>query len=138
MQYGRTGIIKKVDALGRIQIPIELQMHWKGRTLSISSDKDEKIILIRYAEPDTELPAQCYLRDMDSLNKRLVIPVNIRKALNIKAGDRMEILYGDSPDCLILQIVEMECAVCHQKGKELFFIHKDFLCETCIDDIKSM
>jgi len=137
MQYGSSGIIKKIDALGRFPFPASIPNRWKGKKIEIMLNKKDGMIIISELSTNTSGSDVMFVRDIDTY-KRIVIPSDIRKALNISAGDELEILYTNDDKYIALKPVSVSCSICHIKGKDLFTIKDEQVCEGCIEFIKSL
>ena len=103
-----TGIVRKVDELGRIVLPAELR-----RTLNI-------------AEKD---PLEIYVDELG----RIGLPAELRRTLNIAEKDPLEI-YVDG-DSVILRKHEDRCIFCENKEHILDFRGKH-ICLKCLAQLK--
>ncbi|MGI6184767.1 MAG: AbrB/MazE/SpoVT family DNA-binding domain-containing protein [Candidatus Fimadaptatus sp.] len=74
------------------------------------------------------------VRRVDNLG-RIVIPMEMRRALSIEIHDPMEIFMdGDS---IVLRRKRMSCSLCGAKDA-LHKLDDKFLCESCVKRIKSL
>lgn len=93
-----TGVVRKIDELGRVVVPIELR-----RGFNLDGEEFVKVIFAktgvrieRMDSPNTE----GIKRRFDDLG-RVVIPSNIRETLNIKEKDPVE-FYVDG-ECIFIK-----------------------------------
>lgn len=130
-----TGIVRKVDQLGRIVIPKELR-----RTLQIVEIEDsleifvenDTIVLKKYNEN-----ADIYgvIRRVDQLG-RIVLPIELRRKLDILVEkDSLEIyVEGNS---VILKKYEPACIFCGNARNVFIFKGKN-ICPSCIKEIQEI
>ena len=72
------------------------------------------------------------VRNVDNLG-RIVLPVELRKTLNIELRDPLEIyVEGDS---IILKKYNPTCVFCGS-GEKIFVYHEKNVCEKCIDELR--
>ncbi len=71
------------------------------------------------------------LRKVDHLG-RVVLPVELRRAMEIEEGDDMEIYVEDN--CVILQKYEPTCVFCGS-SRELVSFHRKNVCQGCVDQL---
>lgn len=125
-----TGIVRKIDELGRIVIPMELRRSLtivKGDAIEISAYK-ELIILEKSAD---KTDSSSIVRNLDELG-RIVVPVELRRKLDISEGDAVEIFVDGSkimlkkyvPGCIFCGNIQ---EIINYKGKKI--------CKSCKDDI---
>ncbi|MFA6729672.1 MAG: AbrB/MazE/SpoVT family DNA-binding domain-containing protein [Eubacteriales bacterium] len=73
-----------------------------------------------------------YVRKLDMLG-RLVVPMEIRKALDINENDKLE-FYTENDSIIIKKYVPV-CAFCGNPD-DLSYFHEKPICKTCIEDLK--
>lgn len=122
------GIIRKLDELGRIVIPIEYR-HNKivdGKT-KVKIDNIEDFVVVEVLEDNIKT----FTRRFDDLG-RIVVPAEIRDRLNWQKKDEIEIWeYGKY---LILQKTKKECVFCGNK-KNLIKYKNEMICQKCKEDL---
>ncbi len=94
----RKGIIRRVDPMGRVVLPIELRLQLiieDGAKLGISVSGGCVIL----TKTLTDRKWVGYTRTVDTLG-RVVLPADLRRTLGIREGDQLEI-FGDG-DMLVL------------------------------------
>lgn len=75
------------------------------------------------------------IRSVDELG-RLVIPKEIRKTMDIRCGDPLEI-FVDGSDTIMLKKYLCACVFC-QSTEELFDYKGKKVCSACLDEIKDV
>ncbi len=127
-----TGIVRRIDDLGRLVFPIEIR-----RILDIvHGDKveiyvtDNKIVCKKYIE-DAVHPATSVVRPVDSLG-RTVIPMEVRKMLSLPVKAAMQIFVDG--DGIILKEYEEKCVFCGSSDNLFDFKNKK-ICSLCKDQI---
>lgn len=123
-----TGIIRKVDELGRIVLPVSLRKNLKlytGAKLQLYINSDF-IILEKYN--DTKDNNIAITRPLDGLG-RIVLPKNLRDTLNIQYKTSLEIhLFKNG---IGLKKYTPNCIFC--KGtKDLIEYNEKLVCSKCI------
>lgn len=121
------GIIRKVDELGRIVIPIELRSKFglvENTQIEIFYIKD-KIILKKYHQ---DCVSCGIIRKLDELG-RVVIPVELREKFKIFEKDPIEIFV--EKDTIILKKYQPDCIFC-RATKKLKTYRGKLVCEKCI------
>lgn len=124
-----TGIIRKVDELGRIVIPSTLRETLKintGCQFEVYTDSDY-IILEKYNNEEKRNKG-AILRIVDELG-RLVIPMEIRENYEIYEKTELEIYL--EKDIIILKKHETTCVFCNETRKLKKFKEK-LVCLKCI------
>lgn len=130
-----TGIVRKIDDLGRLVFPIEIR-----RILGITEgDKieiyvtDNKIVCKKYI-PNMSQATTSVVRPVDSLG-RTVIPMEVRKMLSLPVKAAMQIFVdGDS---IVLKEYEEKCIFCASSDDLLDFKNKR-VCSACKDQISKL
>lgn len=130
-----TGIIRRIDDLGRLVFPIEIR-----RILGIvEGDKieiyvsDNEIVCKKYI-PDMGQPTTSVVRPVDSLG-RTVIPMEVRKMLSLPTKAAMQIFVdGDS---IVLKEYEDKCVFCAGTDDLADFKNKR-ICVTCREQISKL
>jgi len=130
-----TGIVRKVDQLGRIVIPKELR-----RTLKIVEIEDsmeiyieESMIILKKYSPDSGVTG--VVRRVDQLG-RIVLPIELRRRLDIiEERDALEI-YVDE-DSIILKKYEPACIFCGN-ARNVFVFKTKNICPSCLDELKEL
>lgn len=130
-----TGIIRRIDDLGRLVFPIEIR-----RVLDISvGDKietyvvDNKIICKKYVEGSRE-SATSVTRPLDALG-RTVIPMELRKMLSLPHKAQMQIFVEDG--AIVLKEYEEKCIFCGGVDGLVTFKDKK-VCAFCKDQLSKM
>lgn len=130
-----TGIVRKVDQLGRIVIPKELRKALKIVEIEDSLEiymEDGTIVLKKI--PD-EIEAEGVARKVDQLG-RIVLPIELRRMLDIvEERDSLEI-YIDS-EKIFLKKYMPACIFCSDARNIYSFKGKN-ICLNCIDEIKEI
>ena len=75
------------------------------------------------------------LRKVDELG-RIVLPISLRKKLNISQGDSLEI-YIENNNVLKLKKYERSCIFC-ENTKNLTKYQDNLICKTCLNKIKTL
>ena len=75
------------------------------------------------------------VRRIDELG-RIVIPKEIRRILHIRETDPLEI-YTDNDGQIILKKYQPACIFCGS-GDDVHRIHDKNVCQSCIDELKSL
>lgn len=75
----------------------------------------------------------CFIRKIDELG-RIVLPIEIRKTLNIKEKDSINISLMDNG--VFLQKREPSCIFCGTTVN-LFVVSDKFICKKCLNNIKN-
>lgn len=73
-------------------------------------------------------------RPIDHLG-RIVLPIGIRRALDIHEKDRLEIYMEDNR--IIMEKVQISCCFC-DGGNDLTDFGGKRICRTCLDKLKNM
>ncbi len=130
-----TGIVRKVDQLGRIVIPKELR-----RTLNLVENKDSLEI---YIEKNTILlkkfvggdEKSSMTRGIDPLG-RIVLPIELRRRLDIaEERDSLEIYIDHTT--IILKKYEPACVFC-QNARNVFTFKGKNICPACLEELKAI
>ena len=72
------------------------------------------------------------VRQMDGLG-RIVLPVEIRKVLDLKEKDSLEIFIDSN--CILLQKYQPTCIFCNNVENVIYFNNKR-VCSQCIEKLK--
>ena len=127
-----TGIVRCVDDLGRIVIPMELR---RDRNIAVKdplsiSREGNRIVLV----PRTGI-ADGIVRKVDDLG-RVVIPAELRRALDIKPKDQLAIL-TDGKSIVLVKFFE-GCVLCGTTSDRVSTtrIHGKVVCLDCIAFIR--
>ncbi len=76
------------------------------------------------------------IRQVDQLG-RLVIPADIRKALNISEGNDFVEFFIDDDNSIVIKKYKSSCVFCH--AEEGLISYKDqSVCSSCLNAIKKM
>ncbi|MGC6589117.1 AbrB/MazE/SpoVT family DNA-binding domain-containing protein [Paenibacillus sp. Dod16] len=74
-------------------------------------------------------------RPVDELG-RIVLPIELRRALGLDEGDTVEYFYDDEKERIILRKYRIqECSFCRSM-EELTFYRDSFICNQCISEIR--
>lgn len=130
-----TGIIRRIDDLGRLVFPIEIR-----RVLDINEDDrieiyvvDNKIVCKKYIN-DGRVINTSVIRPVDALG-RTVIPMEVRKLLNLPVKAKMQIFIDGN--AIVLKQFEDKCVFCGSEENLVSFKDKK-LCPDCIEMIKQI
>lgn len=133
----KTGIIRRIDELGRIVIEKSIRDQFgleEGTPILIYLDKQGKIVLRKAKEGETGI-----IRKMDELG-RIVIPKEMRDILNIKVKDKKNKIPGDSleqfvlSNTIIIRKYEPFCIFCGSSKKIDIYRDKS-ICHKCMENI---
>lgn len=130
-----TGIVRKVDQLGRIVIPKELR-----RALNIIEIEDLLEIyfedgMIVLKKTSLEEINSGVARKVDQLG-RIVLPIELRRNLDIvEERDALEVFIDEEK--IVLKKYEPACIFCGDARNIYSFKGKN-ICMNCIDDIKEI
>lgn len=128
-----TGIVRKVDQLGRVVLPKELR-----KTLNIQEIEDfleiyvedNRIILKKY-EDDAETMGM--VRRVDQLG-RIVLPIELRRNMDIaEEKDALEIFVDREK--IVLKKYEPACIFCGN-AKNVFVFKGRNICPECVEELK--
>ncbi len=77
-----------------------------------------------------------YVRQVDSLG-RLVLPIDLRKALGVQSGDSVEIFLDGDNKRVILQKYNLPIPTCIFCGsqKDVISFKNQNVCKACMDEI---
>lgn len=130
-----TGVMRKVDELGRLVIPREL-CHSMGigpkDEMDIRRDGDDVVVTV--GRPDMGIGIR---RPLDSLD-RLVIPKELRVALDITADTPLEIYISGGSE-IILRKHQSECVFCGENDvRELLRYGGKAVCRACAAKVSGM
>ena len=130
-----TGIIRRIDDLGRLVFPIEIR-----KLLGIEvGDKietyisDNKIICKKYTAESNQLTTSV-VRPLDALG-RTVIPMELRKMLSLPHKAKMQIFVED--DAIILKEYEESCVFCNGTDELITFKGKK-VCALCKEQLEKL
>ena len=130
-----TGIVRKIDQLGRIVIPKELR-----KALNIVEEKDSLEI---YVEDEQVVLKKCkeglvvsgVSRKVDQLG-RIVLPIELRRNLDIaEEKDSLEIFIED--ETIYLKKHLPACIFCMNARNVISFKGRN-ICKNCIKEIKKI
>lgn len=77
------------------------------------------------------------VRDVDELG-RFVLPVEIRRLLEMNDGDTVEIYFDDESEQIMLKKYrEQACLFCSSGEQQLIYFKKHLVCRSCINNITS-
>ena len=130
-----TGIVRRIDDLGRLVFPIEIR-----RILDITEGDqieiyviDNKIVCKKYI-PNMGQPTTSVIRPLDSLG-RTVIPMEVRRMLSLPVKAAMQIFVdGDS---IVLIEYEEKCVFCGGTDVLADFKNKK-ICINCREQISKL
>ncbi len=130
-----TGIVRRVDQLGRIVIPKELR-----RTLSLVENEDFLEIYVENTsvilkKSDKKSDKSGITRGIDQLG-RIVLPIELRRRLDIvEERDALEIYIDE--ETIILKKYEPACVFC-QNARNVFVFKGKNICPTCLEELKKL
>lgn len=136
MALKSTGMVREIDGLGRIVIPMELRktMDIKPKDpLEIYFSNGDMIVVNQYDE-NAENASTSITRDVDSLG-RIVIPKELRKILGIEPKTPLEI-YVDGKS-IILKKYSPACIFCDSASDVVNYCDKK-VCRECIDKLSKL
>lgn len=128
-----TGIVRKVDQLGRVVLPKELR-----KTLNIQEIEDfleiyvedNRIILKKYEE---DAATTGMVRRVDQLG-RIVLPIELRRNMDIaEEKDALEIFVDGEK--IVLKKYEPACIFCGN-AKNVFVFKGRNICPECVEELK--
>ena len=79
------------------------------------------------------MKATGYTRDIDNVG-RLVIPIDIRKAVDIKKGDKLEFFID--ADSIIIRKYSPTCVFC-KSSENLSPFKGNVLCKQCLEELQN-
>lgn len=131
-----TGIVRKIDELGRVTLPIELR-----RNLGIE-EKDPieifvesgAIILKKHEETAETSKNTGIVRKIDELG-RVTLPIEIRRMLDIEEKDPIEIHVDDT--LLFLKKYYASCIFCGNLEENVLYLGK-YVCKKCRTALKKL
>ena len=130
-----TGIIRRIDDLGRLVFPIEIR-----RILGIDvGDKmeiyvtDNRIVCKKYV-PSMGQATTSIVRPLDTLG-RTVIPMELRKMLSLPHKAAMQIFVEG--DAIVLKAYEEKCVFCGSSADLMEFKNKR-ICAVCKDQLSKL
>lgn len=130
-----TGIIRKIDELGRLVFPIEIR-----KVLSIEEGDrieiyviDNKIVCKKHSESPMDFNTSV-LRPVDSLG-RIVIPMEVRKLLSLPQKARMQIFIDG--DAIVLKHHQEQCVFCLSDEGLVAFKDKK-VCSACREQLAKL
>ncbi len=128
-----TGIVRRVDQLGRIVLPKELRKTFNVVEMVDSLEiyvEGSAIILKKY---DFSSNNAGVIRRIDQLG-RIVLPIELRRNLGIvEEKDALEI-YIDN-DAIVLKKYEPACVFCGNAKNVITFKAKN-ICSACVQELK--
>ena len=72
-------------------------------------------------------------RKIDELG-RIVLPMTIRRQLNINTNDELSIYFDTKNDSVILELTEPQCTFCNAEDKLISF-NQHKICRDCISNL---
>jgi len=123
------GIVRRVDGLGRIVIPVETR-----RMLGLKEDPyvdmylDGQIIRIKLA---VLVETKGIVRRLDNLG-RVTVPREYRKLLHVAEGDEVDMYLEGNEVCI--QKAVYGCGWCGS-SKELYEVNGHHICKACAYDV---
>lgn len=129
-----TGIVRRVDQLGRIVIPKELRNALKIKEISDALEiyLESGTIVLRKIIKDERSGVS---RKVDQLG-RIVLPVELRRNLDIvEERDSLEVFVDD--DKIILKKYAPACVFCSNAGNVFSYKGKN-ICMDCLDELKEI
>lgn len=130
-----TGIVRRVDQLGRIVVPKEIR---KNLNIVEAVDCMEIYLedgMIVFKKFDGNVNTAGIVRRVDQLG-RVVLPIELRRMLNIvEERDALEIFVADGS--VLLKKYEPSCTFCGNI-KDVFPYKGKNICENCIEEISKL
>ncbi len=128
-----TGIVRKVDQLGRVVLPKELRKTLNIKEVEDSLEiyvEDNRIVLRKY---DEEEGVSGIVRRVDQLG-RIVLPIELRRNMNIaEEKDSLEIFVDQNK--IVLKKYEPACIFCGN-AKNVFVFKGKNICPECVEELK--
>lgn len=128
-----TGIVRKVDQLGRVVLPKELRKTLNIKEVEDSLEiyvEDNRIVLKKYDENEG---ISGIVRRVDQLG-RIVLPIELRRNMNIaEEKDSLEIFVDQSK--IVLKKYEPACIFCGN-AKNVFVFKGKNICPECVEELK--
>lgn len=120
-----TGIVRRMDDLGRIVLPIELRdkLNIKEKD-PIEVYVDGDLIYLEKKETDQEIGV---IRKVDELG-RIVLPMGLRRKFEI--GDKEPLEFFISGEKIVLKKYAPGCTFCGSL-EQLTTLHNKQICKTC-------
>lgn len=131
-----TGIVRKIDNLGRIVLPAELRSALDIRhntPIEIYTDYYCVILKKQHNEAGI-LESTKIVRKVDNLG-RIVLPVELRSALDFQNESPIEIFTDDN--CIILKKYQPSCIFCGEARDVIEFEGK-IICSACLKKLKEL
>ena len=72
-------------------------------------------------------------RKVDELG-RIVLPIELRRNLNIETGDSLEINIDNNKVVLTKKDLDRHCAICSQKNAK-YIIKEKYVCDACVNSL---
>lgn len=134
-----TGLIRRVDEVGRVVIPIEIRNGFNIKEKDpMEIYVDNNFIILKRCDldcfEDTILNSGRLIRRVDELG-RVVIPIEIRNRFDIKEKDSMEIYTRDGS--IALKKYEPFCVFCGSTENLIDFKDK-LICSNCKNKINTI
>ena len=130
----QTGVVRQMDALGRFVLPSELR-----RKLDINENsmleiylRGEEYIVIENPEEGKEPSG--ITRALDNFG-RIVIPMELRKRLDIQQQDPLEVLTDG--DLILLKKYISTCVFCGSPDENIYFQGKN-ICKGCAAKVSQL
>ena len=130
-----TGIVRKVDQLGRIVIPKELRRAMKIIEIEdlLEIYVEDGTIVLKKIVTDSETAGVA--RKVDQLG-RIVLPIELRRKLDIvEERDALEIFIDE--ESIFLKKYMPACIFCSD-AKNVYSFKGKNICMNCIDEIKEI
>ncbi len=128
-----TGIVRKVDQLGRVVLPKELRKTLNIKEVEDSLEiyvEDNRIVLKKYDEFEG---ISGIVRRVDQLG-RIVLPIELRRNMNIaEEKDSLEIFVDQNK--IVLKKYEPACIFCGN-AKNVFVFKGKNICPECVEELK--
>lgn len=128
-----TGIVRKVDQLGRVVLPKELRKTLNIKEVEDSLEiyvEDNRIVLKKY---DANEGVSGIVRRVDQLG-RIVLPIELRRNMNIaEEKDSLEIFVDQNK--IVLKKYEPACIFCGN-AKNVFVFKGKNVCPECVEELK--
>ncbi len=128
-----TGIVRKVDQLGRVVLPKELRKTLNIKEVEDSLEiyvEDNRIVLKKYDENEG---VSGIVRRVDQLG-RIVLPIELRRNMNIaEEKDSLEIFVDQNK--IVLKKYEPACIFCGN-AKNVFVFKGKNVCPECVEELK--
>lgn len=127
---------RQLDKLGRIVIPIQVRrkegLNYHVKVNVYVGENGE--IILKKSDDKSEI---ALTQTLDCLG-RFVIPITIRRELDLKKGTLLDIIWEDT-GIIIIKKSYVHCAICGEiDNSNTIIIKEKHICNNCIKDIRKL